>query len=259
MTNAFEPGEQLWRARRGGLRQVVRQRLVARQVAAHVPDAPRSRVLDVGCGQGTQLLALARRGHRVTGVDPSDTLLADLAASVAAEPPEVRDRVSVVRGGVEDLADLLAAGSFDVVLCHGLLMYLVDPQPAVRALAGVTAPGGVVSLLVRNADALALRPGLLGDWDAAATAFDGTGYVNRMHLAARADRRAELVALLDDEGLVLHAWYGVRVFTDVAADDAPVPPEAELDRILACEERAGRTDPYRAVAALTHLVARRRG
>jgi hypothetical protein len=43
------------------------------------------------------------------------------------------------------------------------------------------------------------------------------------------------------------------VFTDVAASDAP--PPADLDVLLDCEERAGRTDPYRGVAALTHVIA----
>jgi S-adenosylmethionine-dependent methyltransferase len=54
-------------------------------------------------------------------------------------------------------------------------------------------------------------------------------------------------------GLVVRAWYGVRVFTDVAASDAP--PPADLDVLLDCDERAGRTDPYRGVAALTHVIA----
>ncbi|MFI1992867.1 hypothetical protein [Actinoplanes sp. NPDC020271] len=53
-------------------------------------------------------------------------------------------------------------------------------------------------------------------------------------------------------------WYGVRVFTDTVPDDAPRPGEQELARILACEKRAGATDPYRGVAALTHVVASRR-
>ncbi|OIJ98080.1 hypothetical protein BIV25_12680 [Streptomyces sp. MUSC 14] len=48
-----------------------------------------------------------------------------------------------------------------------------------------------------------------------------------------------------------HARHRVRVFTDTAADDAPVPDD--LDALLAAEERAGRTDPYRRVAALLHL------
>jgi len=36
-----------------------------------------------------------------------------------------------------------------------------------------------------------------------------------------------------------------------------VPDVGELRLLLACEERAGGTDPYRAVAALLHVLARR--
>jgi S-adenosylmethionine-dependent methyltransferase len=67
------------------------------------------------------------------------------------------------------------------------------------------------------------------------------------------DRLADLTASLASHGLAVRAWYGVRVFTEVAASDAPTP--ADLDALLACEERAGRTDPYRGVAALTHVIA----
>jgi hypothetical protein len=35
----------------------------------------------------------------------------------------------------------------------------------------------------------------------------------------------------------------------------PIPAARILDALLACEERAGRTDPYRGVAALTHVIA----
>ena len=43
--------------------------------------------------------------------------------------------------------------------------------------------------------------------------------------------------------------------TDTAAADAALPGEPELTALLACEERAGATDPYRRVAALTHVIA----
>src|SRR6202042_1467874 len=106
-------------------------------------------------------------------------------------------------------------------------------------------PGGILSLLVRNGNGLAMRPGLLGDWAAAQRAFDETGYDNRLGLTARADRLEELAALLGGRRLALRAWYGVRVFTDLAPSDARVPGGPELADLLACEERAGATDPYR--------------
>jgi S-adenosylmethionine-dependent methyltransferase len=257
VASGFAAGEGEWRARLGTLRQVVRQELVARQLAAHLPDTPPGRILDVGCGQGTQVIRLARRGHRVTGLDASATLLADLRRSLSAEVAGVRDRVSTVRGEAEKAADLLPAGGFDAVLCHGVLMYFDDPRPLLAALARVVAPGGLVSLLVRNGDALAMRPGLQGDWEAARRAFDRTSYRNRIGVTARADRLAELTASLAGHGLAVRRWYGVRVFTDTAASDAEPPAGAALDALLACEERAGSADPYRRVAALLHMIATR--
>jgi SAM-dependent methyltransferase len=257
MATRFTPGETEWRARLGTLRQVVRQEMVARRLAAHLPGTRALRVLDVGCGQGTQLLRLARVGHHVTGLDASATLLAELTGSLAGEPAEVRERVRTVHGDAVDLADLFPPESFDAVLCHGVLMYFDDPGPLLAALARTVAPEGLVSLLVRNGDALAMRPGLRGDWETAAQAFDRMSYDNRIGVAARADRLADLTASLAGHGLTVRAWYGVRVFTDLAAPDAPPPEGAELEALLACEERAGSTDPYRRVAALTHVIAGR--
>ena len=255
MSAGFAAGEEQWRTRLGTLRQVVRQEMVARQVAAHLPDRPPRRVLDIGCGQGTQALLLARRGHVVTGLDSSAQLLDDFRASLAAEAAGVADRVRLVQAGAEAVGGLFAPSSFDGVLCHGVLMYFPDPGPMLDAIAQVVAPGGLVSLLVRNGDALAMRPGLLGDWDSVGQAFDGSSYRNRIGVDARADRLDDLMAALAGRQLPVSRWYGVRVFTDTAASDAPLPDRATLDAIMRYEEQAGRTDPYRHVAALLHLIA----
>jgi S-adenosylmethionine-dependent methyltransferase len=251
----FSVGEEQWRAGLGTLRQVVRQEIVARQVAAHLPDLPPRRVLDVGCGQGTQALVLARRGHFVIGLDSSAQLLDDFRTALAAEPAKVGDRVQLVQGKAEAIAGLFAPSSFDAVLCQGVLMYFPDPDPLLDAIAQVVAPGGIVSVLVRNGDALAMRPGLLCDWDSVGKAFDGGSYLNRIGVDARADRLEDLTAALARRQMSVPQWYGVRVFTDTAASDAPLPDEATLNAILRFEERAGRTDPYRHVAALLHLIA----
>ena len=259
MRIGFAGGEEQWRAHLGTLRQVVRQEVVARQVAAHLPDLPPRRVLDIGCGQGTQAVRLARRGHLVTGLDSSAQLLEDFRATLAGEPAEVASRVHLVQGEAAAVADLFPSSSFDAVLCHGVLMYFPDPGPLLDAIAEVVVPLGIVSLLVRNGDALAMRPGLLGDWGTAAEAFDGASYQNRIGVRARADRLADLTAALARRKMSVPRWYGVRIFTDPSASDAPLPDAATLDAIMQVEERAGRTDPYRQVAALLHLIAVREG
>ncbi|WP_238545701.1 MULTISPECIES: methyltransferase domain-containing protein [Streptomyces] len=239
----------------GGLRNTVRQALVARQldeqIAAHFPVGRRLRILDVGLGQGTQALRLARAGHEVTGLESDPAMLDAVREALSREPAGIRERMRLIEGDGRDTGAHFLPGAFDIVLCHGVLMYVPEPDPMLAALARVLAPGGLLSLLVRNADALALRPGLSGDWDTALAAFDSPTYTNRIGLAARADRRETLTTTLTAIGTPLHTWYGVRVFTDLAADDSSVPDD--WDRLLTAEDRAGRTDPYRAVAALLHL------
>jgi SAM-dependent methyltransferase len=224
------------------------------QIAGRFPVGQRLRVLDVGMGQGTQALRLLRAGHRVTGLERDARMLSVAHEALAAEPEGVRERMRIIEGDGRDTGVHFLPGSFDVVLCHGVLMYVEEPDPLVAGLARMLAPGGLLSLLVRNGDALAMRPGLSGDWPAALAAFDTTAYTNRLGLEVRADRLEALTATLAGIGAPLHAWYGVRVFTDTAPDGAEPPAsDGALSALLAAEERAGRTDPYRRIAALLHL------
>ncbi|MFI6683667.1 class I SAM-dependent methyltransferase [Streptomyces sp. NPDC050485] len=239
------------------MRNTVRQELVARQldeqIAARFPVGQRLRILDVGMGQGTQALRLARAGHSVTGLESDAEMLKVAREALATEPEGIRERVRLIEGDGRDTGVHFLPGSFDVVLCHGVLMYVQERDAMLAGLARMLAPGGLLSLLVRNADALAMRSGLAGDWRGALSSFDTDSYTNRLGLTVRADHLAALTRTLDGIAAPLHAWYGVRVFTDNAPDDAQLPAADELERLLAAEDRAGRTDPYRQVAALLHL------
>jgi SAM-dependent methyltransferase len=221
------------------------------QIVGRFPVGRRLRVLDVGMGQGTQALRLARAGHQVTGLEQDTKMIAAAREALSAEPEGIRERMRIIEGDGRDTGVHFLPGSFDVVLCHGVLMYVQDPDPLLAGLARMLAHGGLLSLLVRNGDALAMRPGLSGDWASALGAFDTTAYRNRLGLDVRADRLRTLTATLAGIGAPLQAWYGVRVFTDTAADGVEIP--ADVEALLAVEERAGRTDPYRGVAALLHL------
>jgi SAM-dependent methyltransferase len=221
------------------------------QIAGRFPVGQRLRVLDVGMGQGTQALRLARAGHQVTELEQDAQMVAVAREALSGEPEGIRERMRIIEGDGQDTGVHFLPGSFDVVLCHGVLMYVDEPDPLLAGLARMLAPGGLLSLLVRNGDALAMRPGLSGDWVGALGVFDTTVYHNRLGLDVRADRLDALTATLAGIGAPLHAWYGVRVFTDTAVDGTEIPDD--VDALLTVEERAGRTDPYRRVAALLHL------
>lgn len=252
----FLKGVDQWIKSLGQLREVVRQQVLAAQLfeVFSQQGLRHARVLDVGCGQGTQALLLARAGHQVTGLDISSELLSRFETTLAAEPVDVRARVRLVFGPGEAASEL-TTGPFDVILCHGVLMYLDDAAPTLNAISRVAETGTILSLLVRNGLATAMRDGLRGRWNDALAAFDNRHYVNRLGLPAHAHTPEDL-----DQELTRHHWrrddwHGVRVFTDHRDDEAP-PPD-ELLPLLAAEREAGRRDPYRQVAALLHIIYRR--
>ena len=251
---AFAQGVKPWKERLGLARDAVRQELVARQLESHLPAPVGSvplRALDAGCGQGTQLIRLARAGYHAVGVDLSEELLDAARAAMAAEPAEVRSRITLIQGDLHDLKQLVDPG-FDVVCCHGVLMYLPSLERALHALASASRPGGLISVLTRNRAGIAMRAGMTGDWRGALDGFDARSYGNRLGLAdVRAHDPQEVVIALREMGVVTTQWYGVRLFSDHWGD---AEPPSDFEDLLAAELEAGRREPYRRLAALTHTI-----
>jgi len=254
----FEPGTDRWRQGLGKVRDAVRQELITRQLAQHLPEPVAGRppaVLDVGCGQGTQAIRLARAGYDVTAIDLSEELLTLARAAAEAGPDAGALPLRFERA---DLLDLPAAyqGSFDVVCCHGVLMYLPSLNSGLAAVVRAAGPGGILSVVTRNRAGIAMRAGMTGDWRQARAGFDSRYYRNRLGIdGVRADEPEEVEGGLVGAGAERVAWYGVRLFTDHWAS---VELPGDFTDLVEAEAEAGRRDPYRSVAALTHTIARRR-
>ncbi|WP_185970203.1 MULTISPECIES: class I SAM-dependent methyltransferase [unclassified Mesorhizobium] len=108
-------------------------------------------VLDIGCGHGRSLGALASlaQGGRVVGLDPS-MLMAEIAVKRNRELVRSR-RVEVVIGGVDALP--FADATFDKALCVHVIYFWDELQRAFSEIARVLRPGGRLVLVFRtNAD-----------------------------------------------------------------------------------------------------------
>ncbi|MFE4669765.1 class I SAM-dependent methyltransferase [Streptomyces sp. NPDC056716] len=124
---------------------------------------PDLRILDIGCGPGTitaDLAALVPQG-RVTGLDHAPGILDQARATAAGRGLA---NIDFTTGDVHALD--FPDGSFDVVHAHQVLQHVGDPVAALREMARVTAPGGIVA--ARDADYGAMTwypasPGL-ADW-----------------------------------------------------------------------------------------------
>ncbi len=228
------------------LRGRVRLELIWRQVLGHLPQPPAA-VVDIGGGAGQMAARLTGDGYDVTLLDPSAEMLREARSRLG-------ERVRLVRGRGQDAVRLLGAQSFDAAFCHGVVMYADDPGPLYAALAGVLAPGGMVSLVAKNASSLAMRAGLERRWRDAVAAFDVDRDIGGMGVVTRGDTFDGLRDALACAGLRVEQWYGVRVLTDHLGDE---PPGDDLADVVAAEGEAGRRDPYRRIARLLHVVARR--
>ncbi|WP_147268208.1 hypothetical protein [Spongiactinospora rosea] len=113
-------------------------------------------------------------------------------------------------------------------------------------------PGGLVSLLTKNATTPAMRPALERRWADALAVMDAATEIGNLGVATRADSLEALEALPAGAGAATVAWYGVRVFTDHLGDE---PLGAGFDQVLEAEWEAGRRDPYRRVGRQIHVIA----
>ncbi len=113
---------------------------------------PPASILEIGCGTGTVLSALARAGYAMAGVEMHERLARRAAE---ANPGTSIFSLDVLRPPVE----FLRLGPFDAVAMFDVLEHLAEPEAFLRASAALVRPGG---LLVGTAPALRL---LWSDYD----------------------------------------------------------------------------------------------
>ena len=102
------------------------------------------RVLDVGCGAGTDLARFARAGAVVTGVDLSASAIALARQNFAQQGLEGEFR----EADGEQLP--FESNTFDLVFAHGVVQYTPDGRRLVEECRRVLKPGGKAVFQVYN-------------------------------------------------------------------------------------------------------------
>jgi SAM-dependent methyltransferase len=215
-------------------------------------------VLDAGGGTGNFAVPVAELGHRATVVDPSPDALFGLERRAAEA--DVADRVRGVQGDAHGLFDVVDRGSYDIVLCHGVLEYVDDPAEGLsNAVAALSPRGGTLSLIAAGLGGAVLGRALAGHFTEARhalTAADGRwGESDPMPRRFTTDQLTELV---DATGLTVVSVHGVRVFADLVPG-ALVDTEPDAEEALARLEAAASELPaFQAVASQLHVLAEAR-
>jgi len=103
------------------------------------------RVLEVGCGMGTDTMNFARAGARVTAVDLSDESLA-----LARRRAEVfgLDDIEFFQADAEHLTDVVPVEPYDLVYSFGVIHHTPNPPAAVDQIRQYLTPAGELRLMV---------------------------------------------------------------------------------------------------------------
>ena len=121
-----------------------------------------ARLLEIGCGMGTDLLQFARGGARCTGID-----LTPRSVEISRHRFGLYDidATFMIADG-EQLP--FASETFDVVYSNGVLHHTPDTAGAIREVHRVLRPGGIAKVMLYHRNSLnywveiILRRGLLG-------------------------------------------------------------------------------------------------
>ena len=100
--------------------------------------AKQLRILDIGCGPGIFMEELLRRGHHVIGMDMTEKMVREAFENTQKKYSE---RAACVLGDIENIP--FKYGSFDLILCIGVLSYLQEQEKSAKEIARVIKKNGI--------------------------------------------------------------------------------------------------------------------
>jgi 2-polyprenyl-3-methyl-5-hydroxy-6-metoxy-1,4-benzoquinol methylase len=104
-----------------------------------------SRILDIGCGAGRFAREAAKKGYKVLGTDYSHEMLVK-ANSICNSEGDLN--VTFLQGSIEALP--LQISTFDVIVCLGVVGHLKSTDKALKELAKVLKPNGILFISFLN-------------------------------------------------------------------------------------------------------------
>jgi 2-polyprenyl-3-methyl-5-hydroxy-6-metoxy-1,4-benzoquinol methylase len=119
------------------------------------------RVLEIGCGIGTDTINFARHGARVTSVDLSEKSL-ELARQRTAVYG-VQEQVQFYRGNAEELNSLVPVEAYDLIYSFGVIHHTPRPERVLEQLRRYARAGTTVKIMVYHRRSWKVLGILLGE------------------------------------------------------------------------------------------------
>ncbi len=225
----------------------IRLAVLQRDLQALIDSPIKLKVLDIGAGLGQLSQAFAAVGHSITHTDIAADMVA--TAKLAHQAAGLQQHYRYHTASLQQLPELLAGETFDVVLCHAVLEWLVDPAAALALCKLFMGPHGQLSLMFYNRDAKLLANIIYGNFD----------YVNH---DLKVKKKVKLSPQQPLEPTQVRQWLselelkpiqqtGVRCFHDYLRNRAD---QQRYDELLRLELRFNQQPPFNQIGRYLHWL-----
>ncbi len=166
-------------------------------------------ILDVGGGNGFNSIYFAKRGHSVTLLDYSPAMLTE--TKQAAEREGLSDKITLCQADVNNIQDIFQEQRFDLIICHLVIEFVLEPQRVLQNICALLAPNGLLSVLDANRYSEVYRRAFQSsDLAAAQQVIDVKAYFHPwFNRQTPLFSSAEMIEILREGGCTLIGDYGV--------------------------------------------------
>lgn len=220
--------------------------LAKKQIWQQLGPIQGKRILDFGSGEGVTANYLAAN-NEVIAVEPDAEAIKNRLAE---------HTYTQITGGLASILPMPDA-SFDIILCHNVLEYIVVHQPVWQAFERLLKPGGMLSVAKHNrAGRVMQMVVLLNNFEHAAELLDG--------LDGRSQEFGAIHYYEDDEpvrsasSFFLEKMYGIRTFWHLQQNQEIHEDAAWQHKMLHMEQRVSSLPEYQSIAFFHHLILRKK-
>ncbi|MFC1996703.1 methyltransferase domain-containing protein [Chloroflexota bacterium] len=218
---------------------------------------PPLKILDAGGGNGEDTFFLVQQGHSVTLQDFSAEMLAD-ARQRAAERGSV-EQITFCQADVAELPTLFQAETFDAILCHNMIKFVMDGYALLDDLYGLLKPGGLLSITAVNPHSEAFRQAIF--LDDLAEALVSIGQEQHLHPWFNKPEKRHtpeaLIAYLERQGCTLLGHFGLRNIVDYLTDNESKFNRDYFERLEALEHAMTDQYPYYLLARMFQIIVQK--
>jgi|GEM_PF-1507247 len=243
------------------VRGVLRTRITRAHLTEWLPEAP-AQAIDHGGGEGRDAVWLAAQGYNVVLLEPAEDQVKKAHALRDRQEADVAKLIHItparqVKGITRFFEETPDSDKSDLVLSHGVMLYLEDPRAYVEGLFRMVKPGGIVSLLTKGLEGTVREFQQEGRPEDELAELRKTGkYINHLGVTAMAYTAEDVAGFIRDAGGRVESWAGVRVDYLDNQTVAEIGATA-LERLLQNELTRGRDKEYRQRGQMLHFIGRR--